>query len=84
MEKRYLLLKCGSGSKSLPIDCFTASNMTEAQEALKWLQQHHPERKEFQLGPGEFFELLVEEHCSPEEWEGALAELERNRRKKSS
>jgi len=81
MEKRYLLLKCGSGSRTLPVDCFTASDMTEAQEALRWLQEHHPEREELHLEPGEFFELLVEEHCPPEKWEEALAELERRRRK---
>lgn len=83
MEKRYLLRKCGSGSRPLPIDCFTASNMTEAQEALKWLREHHPERQDLHLGPGEFFELLVEEHCPPEEWKEALAELEHNRSKKT-
>lgn len=81
MEKCYLLLKCGSASSPLPIDCFTASDMTEAQEAVKWLQEHHPEREELHLEPGEFFELLVQEHCAPEKWEEALAELERKRGK---
>ncbi len=84
MEKRYLLRKCGSGSKPLPIDCFTASNMAEANEAVKWLHQHHPERKDLQLEPGEFFELLEETLCPPEEWKADLEELERIRAKTSS
>lgn len=84
MDKRYLLMKCRGSSKPLPIDCFTASSMTEAKEALKWLRGHHPERQELQLGPGEFFELLVEEHCSSKEWEEALAELEHIRKNKVS
>ncbi|SDB36871.1 hypothetical protein SAMN05660653_01755 [Desulfonatronum thiosulfatophilum] len=80
MEKRYLLRKCGSGSKSMPIDCFTANGMAEANEAVKWLRQHHPERQDLQLETGEFFELLEQGHCPPEEWEADLAELARKRK----
>ena len=84
MEKRYLLRKCGSGFKPVPIDCFTASGMAEANEAVKWLRQHHPERQDLQLASGEFFELLEEGHCPPAEWEADLAELERKRGQTSS
>lgn len=84
MEKRYLLRKCGSGSKPVPIDCFTASNMAEANEAVRWLRQHHPEREDLQLQPGEFFELLEEIHCSPEEWQSDLAQLDRRHSKTST
>ena len=82
MGKRYLLCKCGSGPERVVIDCFTASCMDEANQAVKWLRDHHPEREELRIGPGEFFEVLEEEHCAPEEWEAAMAELERRRGKR--
>jgi hypothetical protein len=81
MGKRYLLCKCGSGSERIVIDCFTASCMAEANQAVKWFKEHHPERRELSIGPGEFFELLEEGHCSQEEWEAGLAELERRAEK---
>jgi hypothetical protein len=83
MAKRYLLSKRGS-SEPVFIDCFTASCMDEANEAVKWLRQHNPERQDLRLGPGEFFELLEEGHCSSEEWEAGLAALDRERAGKSS
>jgi hypothetical protein len=75
MAKRYLLCKCGSDQERVVIDCFTASCMDEANQAVKWLREHHPERQDLRVGPGEFFELLEEGHCRPEEWEEAMQEL---------
>lgn len=79
MKKRYMLLKCGSDGCTEPIDCITASCMDEAKEALEWMRTHHPERPDLRLEAGEFFEILDEEHCSPEEWRAGLAKLERKR-----
>ncbi|WP_045216462.1 hypothetical protein [Desulfonatronovibrio magnus] len=84
MDKRYLLMKCRANQNPLPIDCFTANSMTEAQEALKWLREHHPDRHELQLEPGEFFEILVEEHCPSNQWQEIMAELEHARKKRKS
>jgi hypothetical protein len=84
MGKRYLLFKCGSDQVRIPIDCFTASCMEEANQAVRWLRQHHPERQDLCLEQGEFFELLEEGHCDVEEWEAALAELDRKRAKAAS
>jgi hypothetical protein len=83
MGKRYLLYKCG-GQGRVPIDCFTASCMAEANQAVKWLRQHHPEREELSLEEGEFFELLEEGHCPAGEWESALEALNRRRADKST
>lgn len=78
-KKRYMLLKCGSDGCTEPIDCVTASCMDEAKEALEWMRTHHPERPELRLEAGEFFEILDEEHCPPEEWRAGLAKLESKR-----
>ncbi len=65
-----------------PIDCFTADNMTEAKEALRWLKEHHPERDELNLGGGEFFEILEEDFCLPAEWERTLEIFKQNKERK--
>lgn len=79
MGNRYLLLKHDAEGRSEPIDSFTASGMEEAKDALRWMRMHHPEREDLKVGAGEFFEILEEEHCPPEEWKSLLERLDRKR-----
>lgn len=73
MTKAYLLYRCGNDKT--PVTIFTADSEEEAREAPTWLRQHHPDNELLHLGPGEFFEIIEQAKCSPEEWEDAQAKL---------
>lgn len=75
MSKSYLLYRCGGEGVRLPVIIFTADSEEEAREAPTWLRRHHPENELLHLGPGEFFEIMEQAKCSPEEWGAAQAEL---------
>ncbi len=75
MTKSYLLYRCGGEGDRTPVTFFTADSEEEAREAPTWLRKHHPENPLLQLGSGEFFEIIEQAKCSPEEWEEALGRL---------
>ncbi len=75
MAKSYLLYRCGGEGIRMPVMIFTADSEEEAREAPTWLRQHHPENALLRLGPGEFFEIIEQTKCSPEDWADAVAKL---------
>ncbi|MBI4807186.1 MAG: hypothetical protein HY795_18375 [Desulfovibrio sp.] len=76
MAKSYLLYRCGGNEQRLPVAIFTADGVDEAREAPTWLRRRHPENELLVLGPGEFFEVIEEGQCPPDEWKKAAARLE--------
>jgi len=76
MGKSYLLYKCCGDGRRLPVAIFTADGVNEAREAPTWLRRRHPENKLLILGPGEFFEVIEEGQCPPDEWKKAASKLE--------
>lgn len=74
MTKTYLLFKCG-GDARVPLVFFSADSALEAREAPTWLRRKHPHQADYGLGPGEFFEIIEQEQCPPEEWARAIAAL---------
>ncbi|WP_243358058.1 hypothetical protein [Fundidesulfovibrio terrae] len=75
MAKSYLLYRCGNEGIRIPVMFFTADSEEEAREAPTWLRRHHPESELLRLRPGEFFEIIEQTKCPPEEWESAVATL---------
>jgi hypothetical protein len=74
MTRTYLLFKCAGGVR-LPLAVFSADNLDEAREAPTWLKRKHPERTGLILGPGEFFEIIEQGQCDPQDWEQAIATI---------
>lgn len=75
MSKSYLLYRCGNDGNKLPVVFFSADSEEEAREAPTWLLRHHPENELLHVGPGEFFEIIEQSKCPPDEWERAAAAL---------
>ncbi|WP_029456807.1 hypothetical protein [Solidesulfovibrio alcoholivorans] len=74
MTKSYLLYKCG-GEGRVPLVFFTADGENEAREAPTWLKRKHPDNQGLRLGSGEFYEIIEQDLCAPQEWDAALAAL---------
>lgn len=79
MDKRYVIYKCCADRHKKPITWLTACDLREAQEALRWLCRHHHDDEDLHLGEGEFFEVLDEDHITPEELEEALAAVQKKK-----
>lgn len=77
MTKSYVLYKCGGGRRR-PVSIFSAQDVDEAREAPTWLRRRHPGDKNLDLGPGEFFEILEQGQCPPEQWQQAVDYLARH------
>lgn len=75
MAKSDLLYRCGGEGARKPVMTFTADSEEEAREAPTWLRHHHPDNEILHLGSGEFFEIIEQAKCSPEEWVNAQTEL---------
>ena len=75
MTKSYLLYHCGNEGLKIPVIFFSADSEEDAREAPTWLRRHHPENELLRLGPGEFFEIIEQSKCSPDEWKGAEEKL---------
>lgn len=75
MAKSYILYRYASDGGRIPVIFFTADSEEEAREAPTWLRRHHPENELLRLGPGEFFEIIEQSRCAPEEWDSAVARL---------
>lgn len=75
MPKTYLLYRCGEAGHRAPVTFFTADSEQEAREAPTWLRHQHPDSPLLHLEPGEFFEIIEEGRCPPQEWEEAKALL---------
>jgi len=75
MAKSYLLLRCAGDGVRTPVVCFSADSEEEAREAPTWLRRRHPENELLHLGPGDFFEIIEQGTCSPEEWDSAAERL---------
>ena len=74
MDKRYIVFKCCTTGRE-PIVCFDAVDIEEAKENLHWLKTRHAQEKQFQLGLGEFFEILEKSQVEEAEWEEATSKL---------
>lgn len=75
MGRRYLLYKfCKDRSHHL-ITWLTASNLDEANQAVKLLRKKYPEAEDLILGDGEFFEIIDESHLKSGEWDQAIEDL---------
>jgi len=74
MDKRYIVFKCCTDGRE-PIVCFDASGVEEAKDNLAWLQKKHASEKNFQLGVGEFFEILEKSQVQEAEWQEAEQKL---------
>lgn len=74
MDKRYIVFKCSTDGRE-PIVCFDADGMEEAKDNLLWLKTKHAGEKHFQLGEGEFFEILNKSQVEEAEWEEATKKL---------
>jgi hypothetical protein len=79
MDKRFLIYKCSADMKKKALICINASDHDEAHEALAWLEKHHPENEDYKLGEGEFFEVLEEVQIPPDEWQEAMACLNKGK-----
>ncbi|MFP5221051.1 MAG: hypothetical protein ACLGSA_02040 [Acidobacteriota bacterium] len=75
MVRSYLLYRCGNDGTKTPVVIFSADSEEEAREAPTWLRRHHPDNDLLRLGPGDFFEIIEQGACSPEEWANAQARL---------
>ena len=75
MTRTYLLYKCVGDGRRVPLAFFSADSAIEAREAPTWLRRKHPDRADFSLGPGEFFEIVEKEQAPAGDWEAALAAL---------
>lgn len=71
MSKSYLLYRCAGAGFRTPLAVFTADCEEEAREAPTWLKRQHPENARLRLGPGEFYEVVEQGQCPPEDWEEA-------------